>query len=109
MGLRAARTSAEVHGRIGAVLWPAASDLEKPPYSLNLRAPIDDSSPQTGGNRFRQQAGRYLLAKRNPVRVPSGGLHCASVRRRVEFRGLAAGGLGNTEKKRRAAPRPLAA
>jgi len=42
------RTSAEVDGRNGAALWPAAGDLEKAEYSLDLRAPVDHSPPKLG-------------------------------------------------------------
>jgi len=33
-------------------LWPAAGDLEKALYSLDLRASIEDSAPQTGAITF---------------------------------------------------------
>jgi hypothetical protein len=53
VGLRAARTSSEVDQRNGALLWPAASDVEEALYSLDLRTALDDSAPQTGSNHFR--------------------------------------------------------
>src|SRR5260370_8430851 len=65
MGLRAARTSADVDERNGAALWPAACDVEKAPYVLDLRAPIDSSAPPTGGNPFRSHPRRYLHT--NPI------------------------------------------
>src|SRR5258708_39503451 len=100
MGLRATRSCVEVDERNGAVLWPAASDLEKAVYSLDLRITIDDSAPQTGGDHFRQQAGRYLLAKRSPIRVPSGGVYFAAVLQPVESCGVATDVCGTTQEER---------
>jgi len=86
IGLRASRTPAE--GR--RTRWNRAiagcKDFEKAAYSLGLRAPIDDSAPQTGSNHFLQQAGRYLFSP-NDIRFVSqvAELHCAGFRRRIEF------------------------
>ncbi len=52
--------------------------------------PLTTAHRRLGAITFCSKQARYVLAKRNRVCVPSGGLYCAGLRRRVEFCGAAA-------------------